>query len=252
MTISRSWFICFCSLLAIRSAFADGRTAYLSFCAPCHGERGDGRGQVAREFDPRPRDFTMGIYKFRSTASGTLPLASDLRRTVDEGLADTTMPGWRAVLGSVERATLTDYLQSLSPRFVTEPAGEIVPIPPAPPNDAGTISRGQNSYERMRCGDCHGTDGRGNGPSAATLRDDRGVRVRMPDLTRRATLKRVSTDRDIVVTFLTGLDGTPMPSYRDVISPSEAWDLSRYVRNLGRSPRFLERILLMDPLAWKR
>ncbi len=251
--MSKSWCICFFStLLAARAVAADGRAVSLRFCAPCHGEPGNGRGPVATELDPRPRDFTSGIYKFRSTASGTLPLVSDLRRTIDEGLGGTAMPGWRAVLAPAERDALVGYLRSLSPRFASDPSGEVVSVPPAPPRDAGTISRGRHAYERMRCGDCHGSGGRGDGPAAPTLRDDRGLRVRMPDLTRTTTLRRALTDRDIVVTFLTGLDGTPMPSYRDAVSPGEVWDLARYVRSLGRSPRFLERLLQREPLTWTK
>jgi hypothetical protein len=31
---------------------------------------------------------------------------------------------------------------------------------------------------------------------------------------------------------MTGLDGTPMPSFGDVIKPEEAWDLVHYLRTL--------------------
>lgn len=257
MTILRSWCICFSSLLAAQATAReagdrDARANYLRFCAPCHGERGDGGGPLAAQFDPRPRDFTSGIYKFRTTASGTLPLASDLRRTIDEGLRGTAMPGWRAVLAPAERDALVNYLQSLSPRFASDSPGEVVSVPAAPRRDEKTLSRGRHSYERMRCGECHGPDGRGDGPSAKTLRDDRGARIRMPDLTRITGQKRVSSERDVVVTFLTGLDGTPMPSYREAVSPSEVWDLARYVRSWGRAPRLWERILLQEPLTWNQ
>jgi hypothetical protein len=31
---------------------------------------------------------------------------------------------------------------------------------------------------------------------------------------------------------MTGLDGTPMPSFADVIKPEEAWDLVHFLRTL--------------------
>ena len=41
-----------------------------------------------------------------------------------------------------------------------------------------------------------------------------------------------STDQDIYRIFMTGLDGTPMPSFSDNIKPDEAWDLVFYLRTL--------------------
>lgn len=260
MTTSRFWSTCFCSALLAALAApargadggAGGRAAYQRFCAPCHGDRGDGRGPAARGMDPAPRDFTKGIYKFRSTASGALPLSSDLRRTIDDGLRGTAMPGWRAVLPVEDRAALVAFLRGFSSRFATDPPGEVVPVPPPPPADAGAVSRGRRVYERMRCGECHGPEGRGDGPSTPTLRDDRGRPVLMPDMTRTRTMKRVSSERDVIVTYLTGLDGTPMPSYRDVIWPAQMWDLARYTRAIARPVRWWERLLLQPPVTWAR
>jgi len=31
---------------------------------------------------------------------------------------------------------------------------------------------------------------------------------------------------------MTGVDGTPMPSFADVVKPEEAWDLVHYLRTL--------------------
>ncbi len=41
-----------------------------------------------------------------------------------------------------------------------------------------------------------------------------------------------SSDQDLYRIFMTGLDGTPMPSYVDNIKPEEAWDLVFYLRTL--------------------
>jgi len=45
---------------------------YRGYCASCHGELGDGNGEVAQWLDPtvapgnfRPRDFTLGVFKCR-------------------------------------------------------------------------------------------------------------------------------------------------------------------------------------------
>ncbi|HEX8952519.1 MAG TPA: c-type cytochrome, partial [Polyangia bacterium] len=56
-----------------RDAMERGQRVYLAQCAVCHGIAGDGKGYLARGLDVKPRDFTGGTYKFRSTESGALP-----------------------------------------------------------------------------------------------------------------------------------------------------------------------------------
>jgi hypothetical protein len=40
------------------------------------------------------------------------------------------------------------------------------------------------------------------------------------------------TNRDLYRIFMTGLDGTPMPSFADQIQPEQAWDLVHFLRTL--------------------
>ena len=90
-----------------------GRSIYLRACAPCHGIRGDGKGPAAQGFDPAPRNFRQGTYKFRTTVSGALPLDKDLERTVREGVPGTEMPRWKKV--NRKFGDRDDRLRSLSP-----------------------------------------------------------------------------------------------------------------------------------------
>ena len=83
----------------------------------------------------------------------------------------------------------------------------------------------------MQCATCHGDTGKGNGPSAPTLMDDFGHRIEPRDFTR-GPLKVGDTPEDLYRTFMTGLNGTPMPSFADSIQPDEAWALVSYVRSL--------------------
>ena len=66
---------------------------YLRHCADCHDVIGRGDGPAAGVLSPRPRDFTSGRYKFRSTPSGSLPSGEDVTRVIREGLPGTSMPG---------------------------------------------------------------------------------------------------------------------------------------------------------------
>ena len=80
-----------------------GKVVYVKWCAGCHGDQGDGKGEAANYMLPRPRDFTGAIYKIRTTASGQLPTDADLMRAIDEGLPGTAMPAWKARLSESQR-----------------------------------------------------------------------------------------------------------------------------------------------------
>jgi cytochrome c oxidase cbb3-type subunit 2 len=81
-------------ILAVAQAEEDltlGKNVYRANCEACHGEKGDGNGPQADRLKTKPRDFTKGIYKFRSTPSGSLPLDQDMYRTVSGGVRATSM-----------------------------------------------------------------------------------------------------------------------------------------------------------------
>src|SRR2546425_11509271 len=72
-----------------------GKAVYVKWCAGCHGDGGAGDGAGAAYMLPRPRNFTVGLYKIRTTASGELPTDADLLRAIDEGLGGSAVPGWK-------------------------------------------------------------------------------------------------------------------------------------------------------------
>ena len=53
---------------------------------------GDGEGENAQWLDPKPRNFTLGVFKCRSTTTGTLPADPDLFDTIGRGLDRSNMP----------------------------------------------------------------------------------------------------------------------------------------------------------------
>lgn len=207
-----------------------GHRVFSDNCAICHGETGDGRGHAADHFQHKPRDLTKGRFKFRSTASGQLPTDDDLRRTIVAGLPGTGMLP-HDHLTEAELAAVLAFVKSLSPRFAAGPPARPLALPPATPGGPDAVARGQRAYVRGQCAECHGTAARGDGPSA------RDLSVPPTDLTRRP-LKSGPAARDIARTLFTGLDGTPMPSYHQVLEDDEVWDLAHWVAAIG-GPREL-------------
>jgi mono/diheme cytochrome c family protein len=204
---------------------------YRRYCVGCHGELGDGNGENAQWINPKPRDFQLATFKCRSTPTGTLPTDEDLFNTIGRGLDRSNMPSWNA-LSTQERVNLVAWIKHFSPRWQNEKAGTPITIPPEPEVTADRVKAGQEVFAKVQCWKCHGVQGMANGPSASTLTDDLGRPITPFNFTDGSRPLCGSTDRDIYRIFMTGLDGTPMPSFADNIKPDEAWDLVFYLRTL--------------------
>ena len=208
-----------------------GREVYRARCAGCHGSTGDGNGPAATFLFPRPRDFTLGVFKFRTTPSGSLPTDGDLYRTVTRGVRWTAMPTWHELPGK-ERLAVITFIKTFSNRWKEEKPEPPEVIGDAPKATPLLIARGKDLYQKAKCFQCHGKSGKGDGESAPDLMDDLKFPIRPTDLTR-GQLKGGSTARDIYRTMTLGLDGTPMPSFADALSDEERWAVSYYVLSLS-------------------
>ena len=211
-----------------------GHGLYLRYCYGCHGIHGDGNGENAPYLDPRPRDFTEAIFKCRSTPTGTLPLDSDLLATIERGVWTSGMPSWRP-LSQRNRVDLLAYIKTFSPRWKTEKPGIAITVPAETPVTMDSINHGKALFQKLECWKCHGQTGLGNGPSATTLTDSKDQPIRpydFADATDDSRFKCGSTNQDLYKIFMTGIDGTPMPSFADQLQPNDAWDLVHFLRTL--------------------
>jgi len=218
---------------------ARGRVLYQQWCAGCHGETGAGDGEAAHYMWPHPRDFTRALFQIRTTESGDLPTDDDLRRVIDVGMPGTAMPAWRSKFRPADRDAIVAYLKTFSRFF----AGQ-TPTPlefgsaPGGPSDEDLAEGRRVFVDELECVKCHGQRGRGDGPSAPTLSDDWDVPIRPADLTMNWTFNGGGTVEDIYRRLRTGLDGTPMPSFSDVlasnvITDAQLWQAAQYVRSLS-------------------
>ncbi len=212
-----------------------GKVLYQKYCVQCHGEKGDGDGYATQHLLPRPRDFTSGKFKVRTTPNGALPTHQDLISIIRQGMPYTSMPGW-PTLSDSEVSDLSYYLKTFSPDFaVAENVPKPMELPSAPASTNETIELGKKLYEENGCLKCHGALGRGDGPSASTLADDLGHPIRAANLTQPWTFRGGPTREDIFRTMTTGLNGTPMPSFADALAPEQRWAITDFIASLSGS-----------------
>jgi cytochrome c len=236
--MTRSITIVALALLAC-PAYADqtggryGGHEFARYCASCHGYAGDGNGKTGQQFDAAATDFTRAVYKCRSTPTGTLPTDEDLRRSLMRGLSDSGMPSFVA-LGPMQIDDLVATLKAFSSRFAHEAPGQPIAVTPPTANDGASQARGAVLWSRLKCDNCHGNRGRGHGAAAATLHNDDGTDVHIPDLTRSSAYKCGDDDTRVFITLMTGLDGTPMSGYAEAMTPEDAWDLVHFMARLRR------------------
>ena len=212
-----------------------GKMIYRMSCVFCHGSRGQGDGPasifIGPYSHPRPNDFTMGTFKFRSTPRGKLPMLSDLVRTIREGIPG-FMPSFRN-LGDERIRQVALYISSefIQEELPTETTIKYVEHVGPYVYTVESVRRGKKLFKEMNCFVCHGMNGRG---SNIELRDDRGLPIMPVDLTRPETFGNGISHEDIYRTIMTGLDGTPMPSFSALFRDKEdsAWDMVHYILSL--------------------
>lgn len=204
---------------------------YARRCAVCHGPDGQGNGPAAPSLIPRPRDFTLGEFKYKTTPAGQPPSESDLIRTVREGLHASAMPYFGDLLSEMEIREVVAYVRSLSPSSSRAPGAKLT-VPPRVPDDADSRARGAKLYQSQGCATCHGADARGG----VTLKDAKGYPVVARDLTSPWTFRGGSAPDQIWLRLTTGLAPGPMPSFASTTTPRERWDMVNYVLSLARTP----------------
>ncbi len=242
------------------ASMENGKEVYEQKCLWCHGEKGDGKGITYDRVNPKPRDFTKGTYKFRTTQSGEIPTDYDIFRSITKGLSGTTMYSWEKALPEKDRWDLVAYVKTFSDRFKNEqytkdkvltyhaPGEKGEPYPGDPGKaDANLLKEGDQVYHDKngaKCFQCHGDHGRGNGVSADSLVDDWNNRIWPADLTKSYDLRGSDSAQDIYRDLSTGVSGSPMPSYRGALDADDKkdlekrWAVSYYVKSL-QAPRKL-------------
>lgn len=212
-----------------------GKVLYMKLCSQCHGEKGDGAGYATPNVLPKPRDFTSGKFKVRTTGSGALPTHQDLVSIIRKGMPYTSMPSWPG-LSEDDVSNLAYFITTFSAEFSNPGAApKPVELPSAPASTPESIETGKKLYEENGCVKCHGNLGRADGPSALTLKDDAGNPIRPANLTHGWTFRGGSSREDIFRTMTTGFNGTPMPSFAEALPAEQRWAITDFIASLSDS-----------------
>jgi cytochrome c oxidase cbb3-type subunit 2 len=224
----------FIQSIADQELFLHGKAAYEKRCAGCHGANGDGKGETANMLDPKPRDFTKGIFKFRSSPLGTLPSDQDLMMTLSKGILGTSMPSFSDV-PERERYAIVHYIKSFSPLWKEPTAfASAVTGAPFPQEDFQKATLFLKRAEKGRvlfieaCVTCHGQNGQGDGAGGVDLVTEWNESIKPANLTK-PYIKSGSSVRDIYLRLLTGVGGTPMPAFKDAYTDDQLWDLAAWI-----------------------
>lgn len=225
-----------------------GKAVYERHCAACHGQAGDGNGPASVWLYPKPRDFSAGLFKIKSTPGLALPTDQDLLASVTRGLPGSSMPSF-SYLTEQERRDVVQYIKFLTAKadaagkrvnLFEEAAAKGAPatpveVPVEPAAGVQELALGREVYKRMQCNLCHGETGAGDGPQVPTLKDAAGLPVRPRDFNT-GLFRGGHTGRDLYLRIHNGLPGTPMIPYgSDVLKPEERWALVHYVQSLRRT-----------------
>jgi len=224
-----------------------GKKVYFKRCVWCHGVEGGGDGPSADRLFTRPRNFIQGTFKIRTTDSGELPMEADLIKTVKNGLPGSAMPAWGEFLSNDEIVAAVNFVKTLvQDRDFNDTEDEEVTIQDFGTNPWGTkgpyhlgvpqadIDVGKEIFMKNKCFECHGGEGRGDGNP--TMKDDWGFPIVAADWQQcwnfRGSRRNHYDPFNVVRTISTGLNGTPMPNFKDQINVEDRWKIAAFVNSL--------------------
>jgi mono/diheme cytochrome c family protein len=176
----------------------NGSPIYAEKCAPCHGDAGQGDGPQAAQL-PNPTT-PIGSSEVARRAS-----PQEWYSVVTNGNLERFMPPFNGSLSDTERWDVVAYVYSLS-------------------TSKDELEMGKEIYQ-ANCTICHGENGNGKGPQAASLS------TQPSDFTSQEFMAQFS----IASFYQTVSDGSAgeMHAFEGVLDEDQIWAVSSYVRSLG-------------------
>jgi len=213
-----------------------GRKIYARTCSVCHGDAGNSASWAQSSLDPPPFDFKS--YKAKKLSQ------RHMINTVTFGSDHTAMVGWATQLSREEITAVVDYIRadfifpksrdqiSLSGRNDADipvsgklddagKDGKIDMHSPFMNGLSGNFVHGKELYEE-NCVPCHAKKGDGNGPRAYF------IFPRPENFTGRRAKNELNRPH-ILNSVTSGINGTVMPSWGNVLNEQQITDITEYV-----------------------
>lgn len=209
-----------------------GNDLYHDNCSVCHGDSGQGAIWAQSGLNPKPRNFTSDksleeLNRKRMIFSATY------------GRPETAMQGWGTRMRPYEIEAVVDHIRIKIMNITQEPEemdmsqmadsgehdhsqhfGEDINAP-LPDALTGLFEVGKNLYDD-NCAACHGTQGDGAGPRS------KFIFPKPRNFMHPAAIAKFSRTH-IFETLKTGVNGTEMPAWQNVLSVQEMADISEYL-----------------------
>lgn len=233
--------------------FRRGEILYQKQCAVCHGVQGKGDGMASYLLYPKPRNFVNDKFRLISTTNQEAT-DHDIYKVIERGMSGSSMPPWKH-LSEEDRWALVYFVRYLSQKENIDvskestgndlvdnrhweeiyevlsrhiPSDNIIKIPNEPKVTEEALARGRELF-KVSCAGCHGVQGRGDGQQ--NMFDSKGLPTKPRDLTA-GIFKGDSSSEELYLRMIAGLPGSPMPSYNEVFTEEQIWDLIHFVQSL--------------------
>lgn len=231
---------------------AKGKASYATNCAMCHGDAGKGDGAAAAALNPKPRDFTSGVWKFGGAPTRVF-------KTLTVGSPGTSMAPY-GHLSVEERYALVHYIRSFHDKNPADTEADLkaagllggaaamaadkpkveIPIEVAmvkisdpdqviiPSEKSKEISSAGGKIYQHQCLNCHGINGVGGAVKAV------GVNPKVNIITKSfvgTNASWASSESEFMRVVSYGIPGKGMPGYAN-FSKQEWSELFSYVKSL--------------------
>jgi cbb3-type cytochrome c oxidase subunit III len=220
------------SVRTAEAAFRGGR-AFLTYCAMCHGNGGNGDGDAA----PVIAKEGVTVARLNDAEKMDRLTRDQLVDVITKGGGHTgrsnIMPAWGEKLDPQTIQDIADYvmtLRTVNPAVPRSTLAEYLQSPPGVPAD------GRELFVH-HCVACHGDQGKGDGPYGLRLLKEHNVKPR--DLTD-STYLQTRTDKDLFAVITLGgghfRKAVFMPSWTVTLNPAQIKSLIAYIRAISNTP----------------
>lgn len=253
-------------IVATAQQLNTGKMVYMENCYACHGADGGGAGPAAKGLVPPPRNFKQGLFKFGNVVAGGLPTDEDLYRIIRWGLHGSAMLPWDLEKPAVMAAI--QYIKTFAPEQWEgkgKELGDVMKLTKDPYGLAhrdSAIQRGMEVYHiEANCQSCHRAyvtkkqymamakkinnenltmDDIEENFYELKLQDseyvydgtEQTVKYLPPDYTWHP-MRSINNVDDIFLRLKSGVGGTSMPSWHEVLTDEDIWAVSHYVDYLS-------------------